>query len=77
MTEKRSSLLMGYAFEYATRSFDDAFEHEVWNETDEKRVVLLFDLWHFDLQRVEIERIEAMFQEVEEMQQARKSQNEM
>jgi beta-hydroxylase len=23
--------------------FDDTFEHEVWNDTDEERVVLLFD----------------------------------
>lgn len=25
--------------------FDDAFEHEVWNSSDQARVVLLFDLW--------------------------------
>lgn len=24
-------------------TFDDTFEHEVWNETDEERVILLFD----------------------------------
>lgn len=29
--------------------FDDCYEHEVWNKTDEDRVLLLFDLWHPDL----------------------------
>ena len=26
--------------------FDDCYEHKVWNETDEERVLLLFDLWY-------------------------------
>lgn len=26
--------------------FDDCFEHEVWNDSDEPRVVLLFDTWY-------------------------------
>lgn len=25
--------------------FDDSYEHEVWNRTDEERVILLFDMW--------------------------------
>ena len=29
--------------------FDDSFEHEVWNETDAARLVLIVDLWHPDL----------------------------
>lgn len=29
--------------------FDDCYEHEVWNRTDEERVLLLFDLWHPEL----------------------------
>jgi hypothetical protein len=29
--------------------FDDFLEHEVWNRTDEERIVLLLDLWHPDL----------------------------
>lgn len=28
--------------------FDDSFDHEVWNESDE-RIVLILDLWHPDL----------------------------
>ena len=26
--------------------FDDSYEHEVWNETDLPRLVLIVDLWH-------------------------------
>jgi aspartate beta-hydroxylase len=26
--------------------FDDSFEHEVWNETDLPRLVLIMDIWH-------------------------------
>jgi len=33
--------------------FDDTFEHEAWNRTDQRRVVLLFDLWHPDLTEIE------------------------
>jgi aspartyl/asparaginyl beta-hydroxylase (cupin superfamily) len=52
--------------------FDDAYEHETWNETDEDRVVLLFDLWHWELSEIEIESIQSMFREVEARQEARK-----
>lgn len=33
--------------------FDDAYEHETWNNTTEERVVLLFDIWHPELSYVE------------------------
>ena len=29
--------------------FDDSFEHEVWNDGKEFRLVLIVDLWHPDL----------------------------
>jgi aspartyl/asparaginyl beta-hydroxylase (cupin superfamily) len=29
--------------------FDDSFEHEVWNRSDERRIVLLIQFWHPDL----------------------------
>uniref|UniRef100_A0A7S0L7B5 Aspartyl/asparaginy/proline hydroxylase domain-containing protein n=1 Tax=Coccolithus braarudii TaxID=221442 RepID=A0A7S0L7B5_9EUKA len=51
--------------------FDDAFEHEVWNDGDEDRVVLLFDLWHWELTDTEVESIQAMFDEVDERREAR------
>jgi len=33
--------------------FDDSFNHEVWNESDSVRAVLLFDTWHPDLTPIE------------------------
>jgi len=41
---------------------DDAFDHEVWNETSENRVVLLVDIWHPDVTQAEKEAIVDMFQ---------------
>ena len=54
-------------------AFDDSFEHEVWNDGESERVVLLFDMWHPDLSTDEISAIRGMFQQVEDMQQARQS----
>jgi aspartate beta-hydroxylase len=34
-------------------SFDDTFEHEAWNRSDETRVVLLFDVWNPYLTAIE------------------------
>ncbi len=33
--------------------FDDTFEHEAWNESDEPRIVLIFDIWNSYLTRAE------------------------
>lgn len=33
--------------------FDDTIEHEAWNESDQLRVVLIFDIWHPDLSEAE------------------------
>ena len=41
--------------------FDDAYEHETWNHTNQERVVLLFDFWHPDLIPEEITAIQDMF----------------
>lgn len=41
--------------------FDDSYSHHVWNNSDSKRVILLFDLWHPELERDEIEAIKDMF----------------
>lgn len=54
-------------------AFDDAFEHEVWNDGDADRVVLLFDLWHPDLTPDEITAIREMFKKVEAMQEERRA----
>ncbi|MEV5242991.1 aspartyl/asparaginyl beta-hydroxylase domain-containing protein [Streptomyces cinnamoneus] len=37
--------------------FDDSFEHEVWNNSNEGRAVLLFDIWHPELTKVEIQAV--------------------
>ena len=29
--------------------FDDSIEHEAWNESEQDRVVLLFDIWRPEL----------------------------
>lgn len=53
--------------------FDDSYDHEVWNDADAERAVLLFDTWHPDLKANEIKAIQQMFREVEGMAEARKS----
>ncbi len=40
--------------------FDDHLEHEVWNGTDETRIVLILDNWHPDLTKQEIALIEGL-----------------
>jgi Aspartyl/Asparaginyl beta-hydroxylase len=40
---------------------DDSYNHEVWNETDEVRVLLLVDIWHPDVMPEEREQIVNMF----------------
>jgi aspartyl/asparaginyl beta-hydroxylase (cupin superfamily) len=44
--------------------FDDSMEHEAWNDSDQERVVLLFDLWRPELDAGERELISAMLQAV-------------
>lgn len=38
-------------------TFDDTFEHEAWNRSDETRVVLILDSWNPDLSEVEREAV--------------------
>jgi aspartyl/asparaginyl beta-hydroxylase (cupin superfamily) len=40
--------------------FDDSFLYEVWNESDEDRVVLVVDLWHPDLSELEVALLEGL-----------------
>lgn len=41
--------------------FDDSIEHEAWNDSDETRVVLLFEIWNPALTAAEREALTAMF----------------
>ena len=40
--------------------FDDFFEHEAWNHTDQPRTVLIADLWHPDLSTNEVRLLEGL-----------------
>jgi aspartate beta-hydroxylase len=40
--------------------FDDSFEHEVWNDSERERIVLIVDIWHPDLSESEIGVIEGL-----------------
>ncbi|MGI8705060.1 MAG: aspartyl/asparaginyl beta-hydroxylase domain-containing protein [Sphingomicrobium sp.] len=40
--------------------FDDTIEHEAWNDSDELRVVLIFDLWATALDHVERDAVAAL-----------------
>ena len=40
--------------------FDDHFEHEAWNHTDEDRLVLIVDVWHPDLTADEVRLLEGL-----------------
>jgi aspartyl/asparaginyl beta-hydroxylase (cupin superfamily) len=42
---------------------DDAYQHEVWNKTDQLRVLLLVDMWHPDITIEERKEIVKMFQD--------------
>ena len=54
--------------------FDDSYQHEACNmHQKEDRAILLFDIWHPDLHKLEIEAIQNMFGEVENMQKNRTS----
>lgn len=46
-------------------AFDDTIEHEAWNNSDEDRLVLLFDVWRPELEPIERAQIAALFEAVD------------
>lgn len=40
--------------------FDDSYEHEVWNNTDQDRTVLILDLWNPALSPAEVDELKAL-----------------
>ena len=42
--------------------FDDTIEHEAWNDSDEVRVILIFDVWNPLLSEAERKLVMAMMQ---------------
>ena len=45
--------------------FDDTIEHEAWNGGDRDRVVLIFDVWHPDLEAEERRAISTLFDAID------------
>lgn len=45
--------------------FEDSFEHEVWNRSPSRRIVLIADLWHPDLTDIEVRALTAAFRKSE------------
>ncbi|WP_458130270.1 aspartyl/asparaginyl beta-hydroxylase domain-containing protein [Pseudomonas sp. Z2-11] len=50
----------------STLVFDDSFEHEVWNNSDQSRVILLVDVWHPQLNGEERMILEPMLKLLDE-----------
>jgi len=42
--------------------FDDSIEHEAWNNSDQDRLVLIFDVWRPEIEEQERREITALFQ---------------
>jgi aspartyl/asparaginyl beta-hydroxylase (cupin superfamily) len=42
-------------------AFDDTIEHEAWNDSNEDRVVLIFDIWRPELSDQEKVELTALF----------------
>ena len=45
-------------------AFDDSINHEAWNDSDADRIVLIFDIWHPDLDEQEQRDIKALLEAV-------------
>lgn len=45
--------------------FDDTVEHEAWNDGDENRLVLIFDIWRPELSESERAQVQAIFAAVD------------
>lgn len=51
--------------------FDDYYEHEVWNRTNQQRIVLVADLWHPDLSHEEVNLLNTMDSMIDMQSQSR------
>lgn len=45
--------------------FDDTIEHEAWNDSDEDRVILIFDIWRPELTMEERRAVAAIFEAID------------
>ncbi len=44
--------------------FDDSIEHEAWNDSDDVRVILLFEIWRPELSADEVKALTALYEAV-------------
>lgn len=45
--------------------FDDTIEHEAWNNSDEDRIILIFDIWRPELSNAERSAVTLMFEAID------------
>ena len=45
--------------------FDDTIEHEAWNNSDQRRIILLFETWRPELSQTERDLVAAMFEAID------------
>ena len=48
--------------------FDDSFEHEAWNHSKERRVILLFEVWRPEISEAERSALTTIFEAINEYQ---------
>jgi len=48
--------------------FDDSFEHEAWNRSNERRVILLFEIWRPEISETERSALTTIFEAINEYQ---------
>jgi hypothetical protein len=48
--------------------FDDTIEHEAWNEADQTRVILLFEVWRPELSEEERRLVTALFETIDALE---------
>ncbi|MGB5725282.1 MAG: aspartyl/asparaginyl beta-hydroxylase domain-containing protein [Parasphingorhabdus sp.] len=48
--------------------FDDSFEHEAWNRSDQRRVILLFEIWRPEISGEERRALTTIFEAINEYQ---------
>ncbi|GAB5488243.1 MAG: hypothetical protein Pars2KO_18130 [Parasphingorhabdus sp.] len=48
--------------------FDDSFEHEAWNRSTERRVILLFEIWRPEISESEQAALTTIFESINEYQ---------
>ena len=53
--------------------FDHCFEHEGWNRSDQNRVVLILNVWHFDLNEAEKAAILSVLQDFQNYYSAQRA----